>query len=327
VRWRILLSALTLFHSANAFQPSLALRQPSRTGTNTGVALISAAPITRGALQSVVCAAFKDFATFESEVRAYLQTLDETALNDPEAPSPLAYKELQSNGRVDLVEGAMQFGGYLTVSEKLGVRIQKIAAKGGPLPGYRVDGGVQFAADDDSASKANVVLSAQAKEDKMAADLARLQKRGSSSDASAASSSSTTTDAWVGDRLTPLRTSGGDVEQTEQGIASAGNVAAGNDGARYIRLDGLQRANALLLLLLVSVGFGAASAEMLDSSTIETARLAGGVLGVAHVFIAGFGAFSAVQAKSGDENPVLWFFKCLLTGAGGLAELKRRQQA
>ena len=70
----------------------------------------------------------------------------------------------------------MQYGGYLAVSSKLGVRIQKVKEKSGPKQGYRDDGGVQFTADDAEDSKANVVLSAQAKEDKMAADLARLAR-------------------------------------------------------------------------------------------------------------------------------------------------------
>ena len=67
-----------------------------------------------------VVAAFRDFDEFKSATTAYLATLNETALNEPEFPSPLSYKELQRNGRVDLVEGCMKFGGYVKVSEQLG---------------------------------------------------------------------------------------------------------------------------------------------------------------------------------------------------------------
>ena len=86
----------------------------------------------------------------------------------------------------------------------------------------------------------------------------------------------------------------------------------------------MQRAESLLLVGLLSAGFGATSADVLDASTMQTAQLAGSVLMVAHVFIAGFGAFSASQAAK--ENPVAWFFKILLSGAGGFAELRGRLQ-
>ena len=316
------MAALALLQSAFAFHLPAASR--------CGIALPLAHASSRGALHCV-SAAFSDFSAFEKEVRSYLQTLSDEALNDPEAPSPLSYTELQANGRVDLVEGAMQYGGYLAVSSKLGVRIQKVKEKSGPKQGYRDDGGVQFTADDAEDSKANVVLSAQAKEDKMAADLARLASsggagtaRGGGSSAGAGGGAST----WEADRqLTPLKTGSAAENAQQSDTLSTSAVADGNDGARYIRLDGLQRANMLLLLGLLSVGFGAASEGTIEASTISTAQLAGSVLVVAHVAIAGFAAFSASQATQSDENPVLWFIKCLLTGAGGLSELKRRLQA
>ena len=46
------------------------------------------------------------------------------AIDDPSLPSPLSYKELQFNGRPDLVEGCMQFGGYLKVSQDLGLPVR-----------------------------------------------------------------------------------------------------------------------------------------------------------------------------------------------------------
>lgn len=72
-------------------------------------------------------AAFRSFDELEAVATAYLRTLNETALNDPTFPSPLSYKELQKNGRVDLVEGCMQFGGYVKVSELLGGKLSTSA--------------------------------------------------------------------------------------------------------------------------------------------------------------------------------------------------------
>ena len=110
------MAALALLQSAFAFHLPAASR--------CGIALPSAHASSRGALHCI-SAAFSDFSAFEKEVRSYLQTLSDEALNDPEAPSPLSYTELQANGRVDLVEGAMQYGGYLAVSSKLGAAYSK----------------------------------------------------------------------------------------------------------------------------------------------------------------------------------------------------------
>ena len=57
-------------------------------------------------------------------VRAYIAALPAGAIEDPSLPSPLSYKELQFNGRPDLVEGCMQFGGYLKVSNELGLPVR-----------------------------------------------------------------------------------------------------------------------------------------------------------------------------------------------------------
>ena len=145
-------------------------------------------------------AAFSDFAVFEREVREYLSALDEAALNDAEAPSPLAYLELQSNGRADLAEGCMQYGGYLAVSSKLGVRVQRKAL---PPPSAPIDAnfGKTVVADQ------GATLSAAAKEDRMAADLARMRTAAAEPPTGTVDAASGSRQAALtpGDRLTPLR--------------------------------------------------------------------------------------------------------------------------
>ena len=106
--------------------------------------------------------------------------------------------------------------------------------------------------------------------------------------------------------------------------AATSGEPAGPGVARFFRLDGLQRANSLLLVFLLAAGFGVSSGSLLDDGTIETARLAASVLCVAHVAICGYAAFFA--ATSG-EAAVPWLLKCGLTGAGGLAELRREVAA
>jgi hypothetical protein len=104
---------------------------------------------------------FAEFPVLETELREYLSTLDDAALHDPDAPLPLSYLELQSAGRADLAEGCMQHGGYLAVSDRLGVRTSRTApnqrrrsAPNQPSAPPPVFGGV------DTASAAGVTLSA-----------------------------------------------------------------------------------------------------------------------------------------------------------------------
>ena len=47
-------------------------------------------------------------------------------------------------------------------------------------------------------------------------------------------------------------------------------------------------------------------------------------LGVAHVVVGGFAAFTAATSDKGDENAALWFIKCLVAGPPGLFELRQR---
>jgi len=60
----------------------------------------------------------------EAAVRAYVAALPAGALDDASLPSPLSYKELQHNGRPDLVEGCMNFGGYLKLSRDFGLPVR-----------------------------------------------------------------------------------------------------------------------------------------------------------------------------------------------------------
>jgi len=112
-----------------AAAPGLAL-QFTGPSTQRRPQLRSAAAFTMG---------FDDFAAFEAEVLAYVAGLDEAALNDPAAPSPLAYAELQRAGRVDLLEGCMEYGGYIKVSQQLGLPVRYAKPIDAPepvLPGF-----------------------------------------------------------------------------------------------------------------------------------------------------------------------------------------------
>jgi len=71
---------------------------------------------------------------FEAAIREYLATLPDGAIDDPSLPSALNYNELNFNGRPDLVEGCMKFGGYLKVSNDLGVPVRVGVKRSGDEP-------------------------------------------------------------------------------------------------------------------------------------------------------------------------------------------------
>lgn len=60
----------------------------------------------------------------QEAIRAYLKQLPEGAVDDPSLPSALNYKELAYNGRQDIVEGCMAHGGYLQLSNEMGVPVR-----------------------------------------------------------------------------------------------------------------------------------------------------------------------------------------------------------
>lgn len=256
------------------------------------------------------------FEDLEMEVKGYLATLDKTALEDPDAPSPLAYLELQSAGRPDLAEGCMKHGGYLAVSNRLNVRIQrKQAAPVGKAPkvpfgGEKID------------TAAGVSLSATSKEDKMAADLARLAK--ASKEKADAPKAAAAPARAVEDRLTPLKVAAS-LQTEQQRLKNEPKDGPLYGLGRYLRLDGFQRAEALLLVVLIAGGFGRTSTTVIDEGLINVVRLAAEALLVAHVGLAGFGF--TLAAGAADQNPVFWAVKLSFTGVGGFAELKRTLDA
>ena len=78
----------------------------------------------RAGTPSMMASRYKTVAELEAAIKAYIAELPEGALDDPSLPSPLNYNELNFNGRPDLVEGCMAYGGYLKLSNELGIPVR-----------------------------------------------------------------------------------------------------------------------------------------------------------------------------------------------------------
>ena len=78
----------------------------------------------RAGQPSMMASRYKSVGELEAAIKAYIAELPEGAADDPSLPSPLNYNELNFNGRPDLVEGCMAYGGYLQLSNELGIPVR-----------------------------------------------------------------------------------------------------------------------------------------------------------------------------------------------------------
>jgi len=288
-----------------------AYQMPFPTGRSPPRSLTLASARTRGWPVSMGAPTFDSFEELAGEITSYLGTLDEAALQDPEAPSPLSYLELQAAGRTDLVQGCMKHGGYLAVSNKMGVRL-----KSSPPPPTAVNPWTQPVEEEE---EVGVTLSGAAKEEKMAADLDRLARR--TADAVISPESSPVASAPRGDRLAPMRAAG---RSESSSSSSSGSSSSASSLQPDVYLDGVQRAEMALLIGLFAAGFGRTSEQVLPPGLVAGAQSAFAALAVGHLLVAGYSVVLAARAPAEQRHsPPLWFVKCVITGVGGLRQLQQ----
>lgn len=71
--------------------------------------------------QAVVKSEFEDFKDLERALRDYIEKGEYDLGEGEVVGSPIAYNVLAKAGRFDLLEGVMEYGGYIQISEKLGL--------------------------------------------------------------------------------------------------------------------------------------------------------------------------------------------------------------
>lgn len=131
----------------------------------------------------------------------------------------------------------------------------------------------------------------------------------------------------VYDEMLPLTPGAGGIRRPSANEEVVVATAAPYEGVRLLQLNGLERANLLLLLYLVAAGFGSSSPQLWDDGLLFELRLGASALVLGHALIAGYG-FVLIRKAAGEggEAPRLsapaWALRLLLTGAGGLRTLR-----
>ena len=121
---------------------------------------------------------------------------------------------------------------------------------------------------------------------------------------------------FKGDQVLPLRAP----SQGDGGGGAAAADDAFSGASAFFRLSGPQRAEVLLLVALWAGGYGRGSAQLFDAATLEPLRWAATTLFFGHVLIAAYGTLFVALPRG--LPPVPWALKLVLTGAGGLGELR-----
>lgn len=220
----------------------------------------------------------------------------------------LKYTDLQKDGRLDLVQGIMKQGGYLAVSQRLGLDVKLPSLDGSDKVDPYAAGAVDAAGDQPA-----ITLSRSKLEEKLSAPvkLGGNQSGGSSSPTTPTATSSA--DTYYAGPVAPAPRPAGAREVTPQ--SDSGGYGLG----WVLRFDALQRVCLVAACWVGAAGFGHASEAALDSQAAEAAQQLFALVALANVAMA-LGA-AVLAARRGTEAPaVAVFTKTLLTGVGGLRE-------
>jgi hypothetical protein len=246
----------------------------------------------------------------EADIRAYLSGDSDAAA----AECPLAYLTLRDFGRMDLIDRIMAAGGHLSVSRRLGIRVDdscesyRAPRRPEELPSF-------FAGLAEEAQSGPGLALGAGLDARLGADVSGLRP------AAAASAG----EAGATARSGPLSARPAPVPSAEEVAAIGRDIVVVVDepvpAGERLALDAGMRAGTLLLVLAASVGYGRASAGVVDGRVADALRAGSAALALGHVGLAAYAA-AVLAPRLGRSAPV-WALKVLLSGAPGLASLRR----
>lgn len=242
------------------------------------------------------------FREVESDVREYLNSCAD------DEKSPLAYVTLRKNGRVDLVSRIMDAGGYIQVSQRLGIPLEERFTK--TLPAT-------------SAFDSQPSLSNNFDYDASIAIGKALEERLDTIE-------DVVKDTKPGEKGTAMRYV--NAVNTDR-VPSAEQIIRQNESyappivdeyvpeGERMNLSFPMRIGMLSLVVSIALGFGRASQGIISEDIIQLCQRITGGLAVAHVMVGLYGGF--VVAPSLRRNSLLWAAKVVLSGPLGLRELRK----
>lgn len=246
--------------------------------------------------------AFATLEALEDELRAYLAALPAAELEDESLPPPLAYSELSRNGRDDLSRAVLEFGGYIQLSRRLGLR-WLLPKKEGRAPTIEVD---NF--DPTKTLRTGFLKLGNARratedvlETKRLDEIPRRQPAPPTAQAAGRSK--------LASLLQPARVP---YVNTEDELPLRQLLVD-------MQMSVPQRAGALLLAWALALAFGPHPAVQLEGDALLAARGAASGLAAAHGTL---GAYAAVLASGQRRNPLVWWLKGTLGGVPALSELR-----
>lgn len=238
------------------------------------------------------------FKALEADIRDYLETCPASET------SPLAYITLRKAGRVDLISRIMDAGGYITVSEKLGVPVDESQFIP-PPPTFSA--AKLLDADDDYNASLAIGRDLEARLGSIEEVIKNTTDSGEPRRAESKAS------------LFDDVPSGEELRRRNEAILPMVTDRPIPIGESFT-LTPAVRIGILTLAGLSAIGFGKASQGNIADELVSTCRSLSQGLLIAHVFLGIYAG--AVLAPQKRRNPSLWFAKVILGGPLGIRYLR-----
>lgn len=239
------------------------------------------------------------FQSLESDIREYLSQLRQDASN------PLSYLNLSKEGRIDLVSPIMDAGGYIAVSERLGIPVEESQFISATINTENKVPQQLFLQEDRGASLA-IGSSLESK----LSDIDEVMKEEDTSTSNQMISKSA---------IREQVPSGADLVILNRQLEPPPVAERAAEG-ETMALTAPLRLGILTLAVVATLGFGKTSTGIISSEFVTICRSVTVVLSCAHLLLAFYAGTST--APQMNRNAFVWFVKVLLGGPLSFNEMR-----
>ncbi|KAJ1640226.1 hypothetical protein T492DRAFT_930375 [Pavlovales sp. CCMP2436] len=247
---------------------------------------------------------FASVEQLEAELRAYLGGLPADELSDDSRPPPLAYSELSRNGRDDLARASMEFGGYIQLSNRLGVRWR--------LPPKEVRVPLQEVNNFDASKATRTGFLKLGNALRATEDVLETKKLSDFERSESKSTELVRQQQVARSKLASL------IQPTQKPYVNEEDKLPGRQLLVDLQMSLPQRASTVLFVWALGLAFGPHPALPLDAETALVVRTIALGWGGLH---SALGIYAAVVASRQQRSAPVWLFKTALAGFPSLAEV------